>query len=273
MRRAADSREFVATPVGRYVAGRTFALWTADPTLCGSVVWGRLDDAGIARALESFDSLFSPEMAARCDLLTDASRLEGIDASAFQRFAGYVAGRLPEIAARIARHAIVRPAGVPGALVAGFYEVSGRPPYPMQLFTTTVEALEWLGRTDARTLASELGAIVTTESAAADELRKLHDLLATRLGVPLSAAARAIGVSTRSLQRRLHEAGTSFRAEVDAARIRAARALLAETDRKITAIALDVGCTTLQHFSALFRRLTGETPSGWRARQRIGASA
>lgn len=272
MRRALDNREFIATPVGRYVAGRTWALWTADPTLCGSVVWGRLDDADIEQALRPFESLLSPEMAPGCDLLTEASRLAGIDATAFQRFAGFIAGRLPDLAGRIARHAIVRPAGLPGALVAGFYEVSGQPPYPMHLFTTTVEALTWLGRSDAATLAAEIGALADVESTTADELRKLHELLATRLDLPLVAAARAVGVSTRSLQRRLREMGTSFRAEVDAARIRAARALLADTDRKITAIALDVGCATLQHFSALFRRLTGETPSGWRARQRSGAS-
>jgi AraC-like DNA-binding protein len=272
MRRAVDNREFVATPVGRYVAGRTWALWTADATLCGSVVWGRLDDAAIDQALQPFESLFSPEMAPRCNLLTDASRLTGIDATAFQRFAGFIADRLPDLAGRVARHAIVRPAGHPGALVAGFYEISGQPPYPMQLFTTAVEALDWLDRSDARTLAAEIGALAEGESATADELRRLHALLAERLDLPLAAAARAIGVSIRSLQRRLHDSGTSFRAEVDAARIRAACALLADTDQKITAIALDVGYATLQHFSALFHRLTGETPSGWRARQRSGAS-
>ena len=169
MRRAVDNREFLATPVGRYVAGRTWALWTADPTLCGSVVWGRLDDADIEQVLRSFDSLFSPEMAPRCNLLTDASRLAGIDASAFQRFANFIAERLPDLAGRIAHHAIVRPAGVPGALVAGFYEISGPPPYPMRLFTSTVEALEWLGRTDAITRAAEIGALADVETAAADD--------------------------------------------------------------------------------------------------------
>jgi AraC-like DNA-binding protein len=272
MRRAVDNREFVTTPVGRYVAGRGWALWTADPACCGSVVWGRLDDAAVAQALAPFDSLFSPEMAPRCDLVTEASRLEGIDPSAFQRFATYIARRLPQMAERIARHAIVRPAGVPGALVAGFYEVSGRPPYPTRLFTTAVEAFVWLGRRDARSLADELGAIAADQTLATEELRKLHALLATRLDLSLSAAARAIGTSTRSLQRRLRAAGTSFRAEVDVVRIRTAGALLADTDQKITTIALDVGCATPQHFSALFRRLTGETPSGWRARQRAGAS-
>ena len=83
---------------------------------------------------------------------------------------------------------------------------------------------------------------------------------------------QALGVSERSLQRQLRQEGTSFRREVDAARIRAARTLLADTDQKITVIALEVGCATLQHFSALFRRMTGETPSEWRARQRSVAS-
>jgi AraC-like DNA-binding protein len=272
MRRAMDHREYLACPVGRYVARRSWALWTTDPVLCGSVVWGWVHEPDLELVLAGFESMWSPGMAPRCNLLTDTSRLKGIDAAAFQRFASFIAKRLPDLGGKIARQAIVRPAGFPGAVVAGFYEVSGPPLYPMRLFTTTVEALGWLGCDDAAALAAELGAIADVGSAAADELRKLHELLATRLDVPLGAAARAVGVSTRSLQRRLHDAGTSFRGEVEAARVRAARVLLADTDQKITDIALDVGCASLQHFSALFRRLTGETPSAWRARQRSGAS-
>ena len=62
-------------------------------------------------------------------------------------------------------------------------------------------------------------------------------------------------------------------AALHAARIRAAQTLLADTERKITSIALKVGYATLQHFSTVFRRSTGETPSAWRARQRSVASS
>jgi AraC family transcriptional regulator len=49
--------------------------------------------------------------------------------------------------------------------------------------------------------------------------------------------------------------------------VRAAQRLLAEGDASIARVASEVGCKSLSHFSALFRRLTGETPSDWRRRR------
>jgi AraC-like DNA-binding protein len=243
-----------------------------DPALCGSILWGRVDEAAIGQIVTPFESLYSPQMAPRCAVLTDTSRMEGIDGDAFGRFAAFIREQLPDLESHIVRNAIVRPAGLTGALVAGFYEVLGRPSYPVGLFTDVVSAARWLGRPDAVALSEELGALARAASSLPDELRRLRELLATSLHLSLAAAVRAMGVSERSLQRQLRGVGTSFRHEVDAARIRAARTLLADTDQKITAIALEVGCATLQHFSALFRRMTGETPSAWRARQRSVAS-
>jgi AraC-like DNA-binding protein len=271
MRAATHCDEFVATPVGRYVSGRGWVLWCVDPSLCGSIVWGRLDDADIGHVLRPFESLFSPQMAPRCCVLTEASRLCGLDPAAFARFAAFLERRRPELAGRMARHAIVRPDGPIGALVAGFYEVLGQPSYPVRVFTTAADALRWLGRADAAALADELAALVETGRTVPDAVRTLRDLLGSNLDMRIGAAARAVGLSQRSLQRQLRQAGTSFRVELDAARIRAAQALLADSDQKITAIALEVGCASLQHFSTLFRRTTGETPSAWRARQRTVA--
>ncbi len=84
----------------------------------------------------------------------------------------------------------------------------------------------------------------------------------------VESAAQQLSLSTRSLQRRLIEAKTSFRAELLAARLRKAQRLLAATDLKITAVALDVGCASSQHLSAMFRKMTGESPSVWRSTHR-----
>jgi len=84
-------------------------------------------------------------------------------------------------------------------------------------------------------------------------------------GASIERAARELGLSTRSLQRRLRESGATFKSELDAARIRRAERLLSEPEAKITAVAHEVGCASSQSFSALFKRLTGETPSEWRA--------
>jgi AraC-like DNA-binding protein len=91
--------------------------------------------------------------------------------------------------------------------------------------------------------------------------------------VGLAVVARALGMSTRTLQHHLALAGTSFRQEIHLSRVLAAQRLLAETDDKLSAIALEIGCASLQHFSTLFRKHTGESPSAWRARHRPPARA
>jgi AraC-like DNA-binding protein len=198
--------------------------------------------------------------------------LERLDAGAFSHLAQFVGDRLPDCERRAERQAFVRPPGLLGALVSGFYDVCGRPSYPVHVFTSAREAFRWLGRGDAEALSDEISALVAVASVTPQVVRDLRELLSTQLRLSLATAARRLGTSERSLQRQLWRAGTSFRAEVDHARIRAAERLLAETDLKLTSIALEVGCASLQHFSALVRRLTGETPSAWRARLRSVAS-
>jgi AraC-like DNA-binding protein len=51
-------------------------------------------------------------------------------------------------------------------------------------------------------------------------------------------------------------------------RLAEAERRLRETDEPVTAIALDVGFVSPQHFSTHFRRARGLSPSAWRARQR-----
>jgi len=77
-----------------------------------------------------------------------------------------------------------------------------------------------------------------------------------------------VGLSERSLSRRLSELGTSFRDEVQRARLRAAEALLVDTDLKLDAVGRAIGFTSRAHFSDFFRRATGEAPSEFRARRR-----
>jgi AraC-like DNA-binding protein len=133
----------------------------------------------------------------------------------------------------------------------------------VEFFTERAPALEFLDRADALAAIDELAA-----SASRPLLVRLRNLLATSLTIVLADAARQLGVSERSLQRYLQTESTSFLDEIQTARIATAKRLLAETDRKLTAIATDVGCASLQSFSTMFRRVTGETPSEFRARSR-----
>jgi AraC-like DNA-binding protein len=62
------------------------------------------------------------------------------------------------------------------------------------------------------------------------------------------------------LQRRLTEQKTSFRQELDVARVRLAQRLLLESETSVTEVAIQVGLTSPQHLSTLFRKLGHASP-------------
>jgi AraC-like DNA-binding protein len=78
-------------------------------------------------------------------------------------------------------------------------------------------------------------------------------------GVSLKHAARVLGMSARTLQRRLHDEGTSFAAIVDATRHEMALAYLAQ-GLPLAAVAELLGYAETSAFHHAFRRWTGTSP-------------
>jgi AraC-like DNA-binding protein len=84
-------------------------------------------------------------------------------------------------------------------------------------------------------------------------------------GEPTAAAAAAqLGVSVRTLSRRLAAEGTSFQALLDDVRYATARELLAITDLPVGEVALALSYATHGAFVDAFRRWSGVAPSHWR---------
>jgi len=81
-----------------------------------------------------------------------------------------------------------------------------------------------------------------------------------------STIARALGVSLRTLQRRLAEEKTSYQAILDGARADLARVYLAE-GWSVTEIAFTLGFSDSSSFSRAFRRWTGMAPTTASARR------
>jgi AraC-like DNA-binding protein len=267
VRGAATVEEFFADPVGAYVAGRSFVIWAFSPTLAGSIYFGQPEASDYPALLRMFELPRHPRLQRPFDVLVDAGDVEGLSASAFELLTTNLAV-VEGFSAFIRRVSIVRPRGVAGAAVAGlFYEaVQGR--FTAALFTDRKEALGWLGRADRDQAQAALQAVIDRVRGTSPSLRALRDHLARHIAAPsIDEAARALVTSPRSLQRRLAELGTSFRAEVDRARACVAEALLAEPGLKLETIAERVGCSSASHFTKLFRRLTGESPSDFRARR------
>ena len=99
---------------------------------------------------------------------------------------------------------------------------------------------------------------------------------AARAGLDLLAAdparnwavgelAEALRQSPRSLQRRLAEAGTTFRGLVRTVRVQAAARLLRESGCRLTEIGYACGFADSAHFSREFNRALGLPPSEYRA--------
>lgn len=260
VRAARDLDDFRASAVGAFLVGKDFVYAVPDAGLSAMILRGRPDEASF-RALVAalwLDGAVHVSM-------FDASAVTGVDPAGFAFVTGFVHAHRAAFARSIARQALVIAEGLPGAALAGFSALFEFP-YPVERFTRRDAALAWLGRPDAA--AALAAADAGLASAAAPIVTQLRTQLAASWQLSLAEAARQLGVSERSLQRHLHEAGSSFQLEVAEARVAVARRLLADTDAKVTAIALEVGCATSQSFSAMFRRHTGETPSAYRARLR-----
>jgi len=85
-------------------------------------------------------------------------------------------------------------------------------------------------------------------------------------GAELARVAKRLAMSTRTLQRRLDEAGTSYQDLVDEVRSVLARSLLRDRARSIIEVAFELGYADLKGFYRAFRRWTDATPAEWRRR-------
>ncbi len=82
----------------------------------------------------------------------------------------------------------------------------------------------------------------------------------------IERTARKLGMSARSLQRRLRASGTTFSQVLEEARAQYARKLLVERESSLNEIAGALGFSEHSAFSRAFKRWTGDTPSRFRVR-------
>jgi hypothetical protein len=236
--RRASLEEFIASPVGRYVTGRTFAHFCASPALFGTILVGIPDGTDMRALGLAHDA--DVWRGTRHLSFFDASRLEAITVGAYEALNRAWFERQVPLNRLTQRQAIAQPQGVAGATLARYRPFSPLR-FPTRMFDTPGTALAWLGQPH---LEGPLAAI------AAELLQK--------------GEGKGEGEGAG--------AGSTFRTEVIQARMEAAKKLLVDSDLTLAAIALEVGCASSQHFSAQFRRLTGSTPSAWRARARGGGT-
>jgi AraC-like DNA-binding protein len=262
MRRASSIDDYVANWRDSYVVARNFCTFNAPPSLFGVVVWGR---PGVEQARSIVKSR-TPETAdaGPHHVVLDYRLVEVIDPDAFRVLAEWVATNRERLTAVTTKVALVKPSDpFAGATVAGFYSVVAAP-YPSRLCETIEEAQEWLG---IPTL-EHVTQVHEASAAGRPATSALGRALDREPTLNIDEAASELGLTGRTLQRRLAGEETTFVAEARKAKVRRAKHLLATTDDKVGDIAHAVGSASVQHFTELFREETGTTPAAWRASHR-----
>ncbi len=87
-----------------------------------------------------------------------------------------------------------------------------------------------------------------------------------RSGGQLEAVAKELGLTPRTLQRRLRLAGTSFSRLIDQLRQQRAREYLRNPRLSLVEVSCLLGYRNQSAFQRAFRDWTGETPAAWRSR-------
>ena len=259
---------FLASPRGAYVQGRCFFYFQTSEDLTGYVLWGAPGSSDI----DDLTTLIGSSLARLPPhpSIVDARALEGAPPHLFDRLAAFIRDNRDALQRSATRLAMVRGQGIAGAVVGGFFDVV-TPPYPVKAFDVLADALEWLGVEEAGAFAEELEGLREAASSVPPLIRQLRTVVDDALPHPDEAAvARSLGLSSRTMQRRVCAGGPTFGGRVAQVRGARARTLLESTDDPLTRIAFDVGCPSLSSFSTLGRKVTGETPSAIRAKRRGG---
>jgi len=106
----------------------------------------------------------------------------------------------------------------------------------------------------------------------ASQLRRMLPSLVTSHSDSLAAAAKRVGLATRTLNRRLAAEGTSYLQLREEARYTIARQLLTGTRMQTNQVADQLGYANSSAFTRAFRKWSGKAPAAWRASKARGSA-
>ena len=269
LREAESLAEYAANPAGLYVRGQCFLSLCQSDSLYGGYLWGRPNAEQTRRFIEVLRVEMRPQ-AVRHHAFMDLTGLTWVDSDAFVLMREFLKEVEPRQVEITAREAVVRPSGVAGAVVAGFFALQP-PPYPSKTFADATEAARWLEVEPA--VHREWERLRESVNGVAPELARVREVLATHYReADVAFVAECLNWSARTLQRRLKAWRTGFQQELDAARLEQAKARLSGTDDKLAAVAAEIGFSSAQHFSEWFRAQTGVTAETLRRPRSLEAS-
>jgi AraC-like DNA-binding protein len=256
-------RELSEQPVGHYLARPNLVAWCPTPDLVGITLCDAQTAEDLAALFSFFDGL-GDQVAAEFDLIFDARHAKEGDIDAMDIFIKGLESRGGALSPRVRRQVYVRPGGVCGAALTGILNLmpSIR---AWHVVTSTEEVASWLERPEVLQHSEVVETMTGEINTAGPVVARLRMLLRTTgLRLSVQDAGRALAMAPRSLQRHLKAANTSFREEIERARLDMARRLLGESTLKLETIGHRIGFRSAAHFTVFFGKRAGITPSAWR---------
>jgi AraC-like DNA-binding protein len=231
--------------------GKILTLWAV----------GHTDLASCNQLLDIFAAVERARLGPRRQLVV-LRHLDSVSAGAMERFVRYYQ-EVTTYLRGVSHEGVVRPGGVAGIFAEGFYRTV-KSPTEGRVFTSLDEAAAWVGVSDHAWLAAaqaEEAKLLASWKRSPDGLDALWEPDYMRLSLP-DAAAR-LGLSPRTLQRRLRESQATFEdLRLRATLNRAEELLLIGND--IKDVSYTLGFSSPSAFSTAFRRARGLSPEQWR---------
>lgn len=254
---------FLGEPARRCFVGRCFCYWQEDVRALGTIMWGRPREDDVAAMIPFFEIGADVRFAGHASFV-DGRGIEAIDVLAFRKLLAYLATRHHAWAPNIGCQAILHPGGLVGAFVAGALKVA-RAPHRYDCFEEAASAFSFCGVAD---LESDVEALRERAMGTPEIVRRVRAALRDHGAIGTPEIAKALGLSERTLQRRVEQAGTSVRSEREHHISLQVEQLLEGTDLDLDAIAAEVGLSSASHLVTHFRATHGSTPGAWRAGRR-----
>lgn len=266
--------ELFRDPIGRCLPFGSGLLWVHSPTLVGVSMWGRptrSDVEALVRTLDGYVHLRQVALQGssepwRFDFVQDGRDIESVDPAALEVLVEWLRDHNAMMTEHVGRRVALMPRGIPGLTLAGLQVALGLGTR-IVIAEDAPSAFRMLLPDGGDALCADVEQTIVDARRMTSAMVDLRAVLAEAQGcLSLEAAASALRMSTRSLQRQLWQAGVSFRDEQASARFRRAEEML-RTDDKVATIAAQLGLSA-QGLTQLTRARTGLTPAELRRRLR-----
>lgn len=193
--------------------------------------------------------------------LLDLRALSDVGAGQYELLFAFVA--MQTIRARGGHRTALLMSDRSGAAAALGYAMLAQDTLAQRAFTVGPEALEFVGCSQPAATWEAWEALVASAAAPAWLAEVRAAVRADLRSARLDRCARAVGTSTRALQRLLQDRGITFREVLAGERVVRARALLEAGETKLLAVAIEAGFGKVEAMNVAFERALGVPARGY----------